>query len=495
MSEGKRIRVGMIGCGRITDLHQRAYQKEGRASLVAICDRDPVFLAQRAEEWGVEKTYTDYRSMLADREIDAVEICAPTRLHKEMVLAAVAAGKHISVQKPVTLALSEARLLTEACRKAGLVFKICENYVFHPSIRKARALIEAGEIGQPLSLSCRVVGGSGGWPIPAEAWKWRLEDASVAGGTQTFDHGHHIFSSAWYLLGELEKIHGWIHSVDGVLDAPASFHWTYADGLAQGSVQFTVSSDMPISSKYYSNDEWFEIVGTRGVIWISHCTSHLRSDLPPLTLYRDEKLHHFSEIASDWQEGFDGALANFIDAILGVAPALLDGRQGEEILMYALAAQRSHRQERPVYIEELRKERGEGYYFQKRLQTLWARYRPPSWWQGLFGGSVEASECRRLMEALPSRFRKEAILGLDASIFLDIRGTHGGQWTIEIRDGQFSLYEGKRGECGLVIRADDVNWAAILAGKKGVEMAFLQGQLKLEGKAEWALSLKKAFQL
>ncbi len=489
------VRIGLVGCGRITDLHVRAYAKEPRAILAALCDSDPELLAKRAQEWGVSKTYTDYQAMLDDPNLDAIEICTPTRLHFKMVQQAAAAKKHISVQKPVTLALHEATELRDLCEQAGVVFKICENYVFHPTILRARQMIENGDIGTPLNLSCRIVSGSGGWPIASEAWRWRLEDAKVAGGTQTFDHGHHIFSTAWYLLGTIDKIHGWIHSVDGVVDAPASFHWTYSNGLTQGSAIFTVSTDMPLDAPYYSNDEWFEITGTRGILWINRCTAHIRTDLPPMTLYRDGKVQAIDGMTTDWQEGFTGALQNFVDAILGQAPPQLSGEEGIEILTYALAAQRSARLERPVYIDEIRQHKGEAHYHTKRLRTLFSRVQPPAWLKRLFSPPVDASTCRSLTQDLPKRFQPEAVRGWNAIILLDIQGPHGGQWTATLQDQALHFQEGKHGEPGLILHCKDAAWTAILTGQKSVEAAFFQGQLKLEGKVEWALSLKKAFRL
>ncbi|MCB9644002.1 MAG: Gfo/Idh/MocA family oxidoreductase [Myxococcales bacterium] len=493
--QSKPVRIGLVGCGRITDLHVRAYAKDDRAILAALCDTDPEMLAKRSQEWGVSKTYTDYQSLLDDPEIDAVEICTPTRLHFDMVQKAAKAKKHISVQKPVTLAIDEAFKLRDVCKKAGVVFKICENYVFHPTIQLARQMIEAGEIGTPLNLSCRVVAGSGGWHIASDAWKWRLEDAKVAGGTQTFDHGHHIFSTAWYLLGEIEKIHGWIHSVDGVVDAPSSFHWTYANGLTQGSAIFTVSTDMPVDAPYYSNDEWFEITGTRGILWINRCTSNIRTDLAPMTLFRDGKVQQIDGMPTDWQEGFTGALRNFVDAILGKAAPTLDGNEGIEILAYALAAQRSAKLERPVLIEEIRQKKGEVHYQSKRLRSLLSRLQPPDWLTRLWTPPVDASACRDLTDAMPQRFQADAVKGWDATILLDIQGPHGGQWTATIQNDTLDFKQGKHGQPGVTLHCSDVYWTAILQGKKSVEAAFFQGQLKLEGKSEWALSLKKAFQL
>lgn len=494
----KKYNIAIVGAGRITDLHAKAYEEEPRAVLHTVCDLDEEVARARAEAWGAQKWTTSFEELLADEEIDAVEICTPTSLHPQMTIQAALAGKHISVQKPMALNVEDAQAMVAACEEAGVLLKVCENYVFYPPLVRAKALIEEGAIGQALNLNIRMIGaGSGGWEIPSEAWQWRFEEAKVAGGTQTFDHGHHMFSSAWFLLGKIDKLHGWINSHDGIIDTPASFHWNYADGVAQGGVQFITSSQMHIPSSYYSNDEWFEIVGTTGILWVNQCTAHVQKELPPLTLYRDGKREHIEDLATDWVEGFKGALHNFVDMLEGKAPGMLSGAEGVEILATALAAQKSHQQERTVYIEEMLGSSPESIYRKRHKQDV-ASHSPekPSFWNWIFGGDDEyAAQCPVLMEALPERFDPTSVAGWEAHIHLDVSGPHGGQWTMVIHDDTLDFSEGLEGEHDLKIVTNDGTWAAILSGKRGVESAFIQHKLRLEGKVEWGLTLKKAFNL
>jgi len=75
------LNVAFIGCGRIADLHFAGYKRLGDARVYAICDNDPARLAGRQAEWGVEKVYTDYRDLLADPEVHAVEVLTPFDTH------------------------------------------------------------------------------------------------------------------------------------------------------------------------------------------------------------------------------------------------------------------------------------------------------------------------------------------------------------------------------------------------------------------------------
>jgi len=492
------VRIALIGVGRIADLHAGAYAHDPRVELAAVCDLDEETTRSRAEEWGVGKVYTDYTDVLADPDIDAVEILTPTSLHCAMTQQAAQAGKHVSVQKPMALSVGDAHAMVEACEAAGVVFKVCENYVFYPPLVRAKELIDAGVIGKPLNLGMRMISAAqGGWPIAAEAWQWRLEEAQIAGGPQTFDHGHHMYSAAWFLLGSIDKIHAWINHIDAVVDSPATLQWNYVDGLAQGSMQFVMCPDLNMPSPYYSNDEWFEIVGTKGLIWVNQCTSAVRTDLPPVVVYDNDGIHHHRDLEADWAEGFNGALHNFVDAILGEAEPLLSGEEGLEILAYDLAGQRSHQLERPVYVEEMYAIRPDTVYARRRKTEIKARkpHRPP-WWSKLFGSDDRhAPKCRELTEQLLERFDGEAVPDWTAVLCVSAEGEHGGQWTLRFERGQMDLREGLDPAAELTVTLSAGTWAAILMGDKKVESAFLQGKLKVDGKPEVALPLRAAFGL
>ena len=508
MSEEQRVRIVLVGAGRIADLHAAAYRREPRALLYGVCDLRPEVAARRAEEWGAVRVYGSLREVLEDPRVDAVEILTPTHLHAEMVCAAAAAGKHVSVQKPMALSVADGRRMVAACAAAGVVFKVCENYVFYPPVVRARRAIDAGEIGQVLNVGLRMVGAArGGWPVAADSWKWRLREAQIAGGPTTFDHGHHMFAVAWYLGGEIDQVHGWINRLDGSMDAPATIHWNYARAPAQGSVQFVVAPDMRIPAPYYSNDEWFEVVGSRGIIWVNRCTAHLRGDLPAVSLYRDGEVRSLEESAVDWGEGFCGALSNFIDAIGGLAAPRLDGAEGLHLLAVDLAAQRSNRLGRAVYVEELLASSGPVAWLRSWLLRR-RRRRAGSggggggrqrWWRRFLGGGGHerwAPRCRELTAQLPQRFDGAAVADWRASIALEATGPGGGAWTVHFAAGKMVLTEGLENEADLHVRVPAGTWAALLAGKERPEIAFIRGKLQVvRGNPEVALPLRRAFHL
>src|SRR5262249_5271983 len=98
-----KLRVGFIGAGRISDLHAIEYLRNPRAQLLAVCDIDPEIARRQSTRWGVpaRRVFANYHDLLTCEEIDLVEILLPHHLHAPVVLAAIRAGKHVSVQKPM----------------------------------------------------------------------------------------------------------------------------------------------------------------------------------------------------------------------------------------------------------------------------------------------------------------------------------------------------------------------------------------------------------
>ena len=120
-------RVAIVGCGRVSDLHQLGYRGRDDARIVAVCDTRRSRAREKANAWAVEKVYTDYGDLLADPAVDLVELLVPHHLHAGMTVAACQAGKHVSVQKPMALSVSEADRMIGASERAGTILRVYEN--------------------------------------------------------------------------------------------------------------------------------------------------------------------------------------------------------------------------------------------------------------------------------------------------------------------------------------------------------------------------------
>ena len=103
-----KVRLGVLGAGNIAVMNVQGYLEDPRCDVVAVCDTDEEVGRQAAKEWGAESYYPDLADMLADDSIDAIEVLTPTHLHHDHVIAALEAGKHVSVQKPVANSVEDA---------------------------------------------------------------------------------------------------------------------------------------------------------------------------------------------------------------------------------------------------------------------------------------------------------------------------------------------------------------------------------------------------
>ena len=126
MAQDAPVRVGIIGAGGFTNTHMEELAKVDGVEVVAFCRRDPDALAEMQLKWDVGKGYTDYKELLADGEIDAVDIVTPTDSHHPIAMDAIAAGKHVLCDKPLAMTASQCEEMLAAAEAAGVVH--CTNF-------------------------------------------------------------------------------------------------------------------------------------------------------------------------------------------------------------------------------------------------------------------------------------------------------------------------------------------------------------------------------
>jgi predicted dehydrogenase/putative sterol carrier protein len=496
-----RINVGFIGCGRISDLHFAGYKKNREARLYAVCDSDPAILQARKNEWGAIKAYADYRDLLADPDIDAVEILTPTDIHETMTVDALKSGRHVALQKAMTTTLASADRIVKAAGESGRVFKVSDNYVFYPPVLLAKKMIDAGEIGEPTNLRIKFVMGQGGWPVPPASWAWRVKERAGGRPFNTFDHGHHLWAVAYLLQGDMDRVCAWIDTLDGMVDAPAVITWKARQGVRYGTCDYANAREMNIPSKYYANDEWFEITGTRGIILVHRCTGDILRG-PAVSLFKGRTWKHYSNVKSDWIEGFIGSTHNFIGAIRGRETPLLDARLGREVLKFDLAIQRSNALRREVYLEEMESSFPGLYAWKRRRADRKSNpFRVAGKGISLFSSdnSRYAAEAGQLTEKLMERFDPLKAKGWSSRIGLRLTAEGAAAeetYALIVNNGAAELRKGSLPEDpAITLTIPAGTWAAILLGKKRLEMALIQGKIKIEGRAEEGLRLREAFKL
>lgn len=350
------INIGIIGAGRIADLHAPGYLEHPEAQIVAVADNYDGLAQKRAEEWRSPKAYTDYRRLLHDDSVDAVEILTPHSSHLEMMLAAIDAGKHVSVQKPMAISLAECDRIVDAADRTDRIVRVFENFRYYAPLAEAKRMLDDGVIGAPLSLRMKTIMGpaSEGWQVSERTKAWRFDDEVSGGGRVTLDYGWHIFAMARILMGPPHEVFARIGSsvnADGrVMDVPLSISWSCVDGGRQASWEAHASQEMVIKSDYYAEDEWFELTGSKGFIWVNRCTGKLLHDTAPLVIHVDGETTRIGvdQIDADWGASFKRGTQELVDSIRDGRKPGLSVQEGREIYRSIRAAQLSARENRPV---------------------------------------------------------------------------------------------------------------------------------------------------
>ncbi len=352
-----RVRLAIVGCGTISRLNAPGYLKDERCEVVALCDPIRERAEASAKEWGISpRIYTDYQGVLADANVDAVELLTPTHLHADQIVAGLKAGKHVSCQKPLAVSMEEADRVGMAVARAETQFRISENFLFYPPIVKAKELLDSGAIGDPNMVRIRTVIGSyeltvNDYSVAEGALEWR-RDASRQPGGKLYDDGVHKYATAMWWVGEFESVYSIVTKTDDfTIEAPCSSMWRFKNRNCLGVIDYALSDEMPLRSKYYPMDEFFEIVGPKGMIWVTRCTGEML-DMPPVVLHQGRESTSF-DVPTDWIEGFNGAATNFIDCIISGEQPVMDFDFARKVLQAALGVYRSSDLNMPLDLETI----------------------------------------------------------------------------------------------------------------------------------------------
>jgi len=184
----KSLKIGLVGCGRISKNHVEALKNVKGLELAAVCDIRP----ERAEKWGQQydvPMFTDYEEMLAKAEIDMVDICTPSGLHPKMGILAAKNKKHVITEKPMAISLKEADDLIRTCDDEKVKLFVIKQNRLNPPIQLLKKAIDKGRFGRIFMANMTVR-----WTRPQEYYdlaKWR--------GTWEFDGGAFMNQSSHYV--------------------------------------------------------------------------------------------------------------------------------------------------------------------------------------------------------------------------------------------------------------------------------------------------------
>ncbi len=214
MSAKKKLNIGMVGCGFMGRTHSNAFGKVNQffdldyePVLKAVCARSAAGVEAFAQNWGYQSFETDWRKLVARRDIDLVDIASPNDTHAEIAIAAAAAGKMVMCEKPLGRNAAEAEKMVAAVEAAKTPNMVWYNYRRVPAVTLAKQLVDEGRLGRIFHYRAKFLQD---WTISADlpqggAGLWRL-DASVAGSGVTGDLLAHCIDTAMWLNGPIDTV-------------------------------------------------------------------------------------------------------------------------------------------------------------------------------------------------------------------------------------------------------------------------------------------------
>jgi predicted dehydrogenase len=340
-SSERRIRTGVIGCGKIAPMHAEALGNLPTSHFVAVCDPFPERAQALAERFGAERIFTDPFALLASSEVEAVCICTPHPTHGDLVVAAAEAGVHVLCEKPIAVKLAEADRMIAAAARHGITFGAVFQRRFWPAAQRIRAAIDAGKlgrltVGETTSLLWRPESYFAADP-------WRGKWATEGGGALMNQAVHFLDLLQWYMGPAVEVV--------GRIDTLVHGAYIDVEDTAVASVRFANGSLATILAATTVNPNFgfrVAVYGANGAtvsVWENPESTQGINDV--WTIPGEEDQRTVWEREETGKPGFPLfhrlQIAEYLDAILAGREPAVTGAEGRKALELILAIYHSSR--------------------------------------------------------------------------------------------------------------------------------------------------------
>ena len=329
-----RLRVAFIGTGGICVKHLEAYSRLPEFEVVASCDIKPERNAWFVQQPGMQnvRTYLDYNEMLKKEKLDVVDVCTPNGVHAEATIAALKAGCHVMVEKPMGMNPEECAKMCAAAKKAGKILGVGFQFRYNSSTQMCRRAFDAGVLGDVLVVKVQAMRRRG---VP----NWGVfGQKELQGGGPMIDIGVHMIECSHYAVGQPVPVAAtgmtWTYLGDKPSQVVSCWpNWDYknytVEDLCVGQVRFANGMLMQIESAFCSHIETneylnWQVLGTKGGF-----------DFKNATLYHDlagtmvnSKAGWLPTQEDTYPAMFYHKLKAFGDAIRFGKPLTADGEEG-----------------------------------------------------------------------------------------------------------------------------------------------------------------------
>ncbi len=200
----KKLKIGIVGCGTIADIHAQAIQKSENAELHSLYSRTEKKVKKCGEKFSV-KWFTDWDKFISDSDLDIVSICTPNGNHLEYGEKVAEAGKHVIVEKPIEVTLKRANILIEKCKKNNVQLAVIYQSRFMQEIIELKKQIEQNKIGKIFMGDAYIKWFRNQEYYDSGAWRGTFE---LDGGGVLINQGIHTIDLLQWLMGDVETIYG-----------------------------------------------------------------------------------------------------------------------------------------------------------------------------------------------------------------------------------------------------------------------------------------------
>ena len=340
---GKEIGICVIGSGRAGMIHAVNFAKNiPGARLVAMVDPDAEALKRAAASLGVKTGYASHEQAIADPAVDALVVVAPTKFHRDIVIQAAEAGKHVLCEKPMAMSVEECDAMIAAADKNGIVLQIGFMRRFDSGFIRAREIVDSGEIGQVVMVRSNTRG-----PSVPQPWMY---DIKKSNGPLAEVNSHDIDTLRWFSGSEFSTVYaigGNYRCPEAKTDYPDFYDNVVVAASFANGVQGMMDGAQGVG---YAYDARVEILGTHGCVFIGRldgdavvtCTAESRVGRAPLV--------------DSWRSLFKDAYLNediaFVNSIVKGLPPKVSGYDGRMAVKVVNAGNASIVEKRIVRLDE-----------------------------------------------------------------------------------------------------------------------------------------------
>jgi predicted dehydrogenase len=329
------VKVGIIGCGNVTlNAFVPAVLETDGMEIGCVTDPTPERLLAAAERGNLNQnqTFSDWSAVVENPEIDAVIVATPQRIRPEIAIAAARAGKHLLCEKPLAVSPADAHEMVGAARESGVVLATVHNYVFFPVYKALKEVVDSGEIGNLETITLNFLGVKDNPGNVAYRPRWR-HDARESGGGVLMDMLHAVYLADWFMGGYSTSVNAFVdrrRDNDGDVEDYALVRYGYPSGQAM------------VNMAWGEGQGGIELMGTTGraVLINKDFGTHPFVDPERIVVVNDHGLREILPSGS-FKEGHRTVVANFRDAVLGVAEPAASGENGARVLEAVVGAYES----------------------------------------------------------------------------------------------------------------------------------------------------------